>query len=380
MLVTLRSDMINANVTFTAREVAPHIPIVASASSNTTRDVLELAGVTLALRLEAIMGTTLARRVSIRDSDAHIIGNLDGLMVAEAAASGTALVGSTLAQSQIRARTGVSVIGTWNRGRLEMAAADRLITDQTLFVVAGTQSQIAQYNDSFNTETPNKPRVIIIGGGRVGRATYHALRELNVCAISLIERLPERVSNIPEAVIGDAMEMDTLKQASAREATTLIITTHDDDTNVALTIFFRRLRSNWQILTRSTLDRNVPTMLRAGADLVLSYASMGANTILNILRGSDHLLLAEGVNVFPTEIPASMAGRQIKELQVRSQTGCSIIAVEENGRRVVNPPADYQLPTSGRMFLIGSIEAEDTFLKTFKPSLLPARKRAAAKR
>lgn len=378
MLVTMRSDMINANVTFTARELAPNIPIVASAGSNATRDVLELAGVTLVLRLEEVMGHTLARRVSIRDSDAHIIGNLDGLVIAEAAAAGTALVGSTLAQSQIRARTGVSVIGTWNRGSLEMASPDRFITDQTLFVVAGTRAQVEQYNAAFTTKAPDKPRVIIIGGGRVGRATYHALMDLNVCAISLIEKLPERVKNIPGAVIGDAMEMDVLKQACAREATTLIITTHDDDTNVALTIFFRRLRNNWQILTRSTLDRNVPTMLRAGADLVLSYASMGANTILNILRGSDHLLLAEGVNIFPTEIPASMAGKKIYDLQVRSQTGCSIIAVEENGKRVLNPAADYQLPAAGRMFLIGSIEAEEAFLKTFKPSLLPARKRAAA--
>jgi hypothetical protein len=68
------------------------------------------------------------------------------------------------------------------------------------------------------------------------------------------------------------------------------------------------LHSNWQILTRATLDRNVPTLLRAGADLVLSYAAMGSNTILNVLRGPDHLLLAEGVNVSLAQIPASMAG------------------------------------------------------------------------
>ncbi|TDU73313.1 Trk K+ transport system NAD-binding subunit [Prosthecobacter fusiformis] len=369
MLVTTRSDMINVNVTFTARELVPHMPIVASAASNASRDVLELAGVTLALRLEEVMGNTLARRISIRDSDAHVIGNIYGLMIAEASAAGTSLVGSTLSQSRIRALTGASIIGTWNHGCLEIAEPDKLITAQTLFVVAGTKEQLARFNATFTTHSVDKPRVLIIGGGRVGRATYHALREMDVCSISLIEKMPERVKTIPDAVIGDALEMDVLKQAFAREATTLIITTHDDDTNVALTIFFRRLRSNWQILTRSTMDRNVPTLLRAGADLVLSYAAMGANTILNILRGSDHLLLAEGVNVFPAEIPPSMAGKKISELQVRSQTGCTIIAVEDDGQRVINPPADYQLPLSGRIFLIGNIEAEDQFLTRFKPVL-----------
>jgi voltage-gated potassium channel len=375
MLVTTRSDMVNANVTFTARELAPRVPIVASAGSSGTRDVLELAGATLVLRLEEMMGNTLARRISVRDSDAHVIGSLDGLVIAEASAAGTDLVGKQLIKSNIRGRTGVSVIGTWNRGSLEIASPTLEITDATLFVLAGTKEQLKLFNETFTTQSNEKARVVIVGGGRVGRATYRALKELNACSATIIEKDPERVKSIPEAIIGDATEMEVLKKASAREATTLIITSHDDDTNVGLTIFFRRLRSNWQILTRATLDRNVPTLLRAGADLVLSYAAMGSNTILNVLRGSDHLLLAEGVNVFPAQIPASMAGRQLQELHVRSQTGCSIIAVESGGEKVVNPPADYTLPAAGRIYLIGTIEAEDQFLKRFRPPLLASKKR-----
>jgi Trk K+ transport system NAD-binding subunit len=375
MLVTTRTDAVNTNVTFTARALAEHVPVVASASSAAARDVLELAGATDVLRLEDMMGHALARRVSIRDSDAHVIGRLEGLMIAEASAAGTSLVGLRLADSQIRVRSGVSVIGTWEQGTLVLAPPDLQITERTIFVLAGTEAQIQRFNESFTTQAQDQPRVVIIGGGRVGRATYRALKELGVCATVLIERSAERVKDFPEAIIGDAMDMNVLKRAAAREATTLIITTHDDDMNVALTIFFRRLRSSWQILTRATHDRNVPTLLRAGADLVLSYAAMGANTLLNVLRGSDHLLLAEGVNVFPAVIPAAMAGRTLAELHVRSQTGCSIIAVESGGERVVNPPADHRLPASGRIFLVGTIQAEERFLRRFRPALEPAGKR-----
>lgn len=378
MLVTTRGDMVNASVTFTARELAPHLPIVASAQTSASRDVLELAGATLVLRLEEIMGNTLARRVSIRDSEAHVIGQLDGLLIAEASTSGTSLVGGTLASSEIRARTGISVIGTWNRGALQPATAQQVITDQTLLFVAGTRAQLDEFNATFTTTAAEKPRVLIIGGGRVGRATYRALRELDICDTTIIEKSAERVKSIPDAVIGDATEMEILKRASARSASTLIITTHDDDTNVALTIFFRRLRSNVQILARSTLDRNVPTLLRAGADLVLSYASMGANTILNVLRGSESLILAEGVSVFPVPIPASMAGQKLSDLDLRALTGCTVIAVEESDRRVVNPPADYRLPESGRMFLIGTITSEDQFIKAVKLDLAPGKKRRKA--
>jgi len=369
MLVTTRTDAINTNVTFTARALAEHLPIVASASSDAARDVMELAGATHVLRLEDLMGQALARRVSIQDSDAHVIGRLEGLLIAEASAAGTSLVGLVLAESQIRSRTGVSIIGTWERGSLALAPPDLRITERTIFVLAGTEEQIARFNQTFSTHGLEKPRVLIVGGGRVGRATCRALTEAGICTTVMIERNAERVKDFPDAIIGDAMDMTVLKEANAREATTLIITTHDDDMNVALTIFFRRLRSSWQILSRATHDRNVATLLRAGADLVLSYAAMGANTLLNVLRGSDHLLLAEGVNVFPADIPASMVGKTLAELHVRTQTGCSIIAIESAGERIVNPPSNQRLPAKGRIFLVGTIEAEERFLKQFKPTL-----------
>lgn len=375
MLVTTRTDAVNTNVTFTARALAEHLPIVATASSDATRDVLELAGATQVLRLEDLMGQALARRVSIQDSDAHVIGRLEGLLIAEASAAGTSLVGLTLAESRIRSRTGVSIIGTWEKGSLALAPPTLQITDGTIFVMAGTENQLACFNQTFSTHGIEKPRVVIVGGGRVGRATCRALRDLGVCSTVLIEKNADRVKDFPEAIIGDAMDMTVLKEANAREASTLIITTHDDDMNVALTIFFRRLRTSWQILARATHDRNVATLLRAGADLVLSYAAMGANTLLNVLRGSDHLLLAEGVNVFPADIPASMAGKTLAELHLRSQTGCSIIAVESAGERIVNPSAEHRLPVRGRIFLVGTIEAEERFLKQFKPILRAKTKR-----
>lgn len=375
LLVANRDDMVNVNVTFTARELAPNLPIVASAGSSASRDVLELAGATLVLRLEEMMGQTLARRISIRDTDAHVIGQLGGLSIAEASAAGSSLVGQTLRESRIRDLTGVNIIGVWSCGALQMASPDLPITERTLFLLAGTPQQLERYNEAFVTASTARPFVLIVGGGRVGRATYRSLKDLGIEGVSLIERNPERVRQIPNAIVGDATEMEVLKRASAREATSLIITTHDDDTNVALAIFFRRLRGNLQILSRANLDRNVATLLRAGADLVLSYASMGSNTILNVLRGSDHLLLAEGVNIFPAPIPPSMAGRPLSELDVRSQTGCSIIAVDAGGDRIDNPPPDYELPPTGRIFLIGDLEAEEKFLKTFQPDLRPAKSR-----
>jgi len=380
-LVAMRSDVLNTNITFTARELAEDVTIVASASSDSGRDVLELAGATLVFRLEHMMGQALARRVIGKDAAAHVIGKVGGLVIAEASVADTELEGRTLVCSGIRERTGLSVIGVWDHGKLRTVDPDTVIARSSVMVLAGTAEQMENYNQAYANPNPDKPRVLIIGGGRVGRLTSKALQEAG-WSPTIIEKIAERVKAHPEAVIGDATEIETLRAAKAREVGTVIITSHDDDVNISLSIFFRRLRSNLQIISRCTMEKNVRTMHRAGADLVLSSATMGANTIYNLVREDDNLLLAEGVLVFPTPVPKSMAGKRLMDCAVRTETGCTVIAVEENGQQVVNPNPRIVLPKDGMLLLIGTLEAEEKFLRQFKPDVAheSLRKRLQRKR
>ncbi len=368
MLITNRDDTLNTNITFTAREFAPKVPIIATSNSHTGRDMLELAGASLVLRSDEAMAQALTRRVLGKNGEAHAIGESHGLIIAEAHAANTALVGQTIAQSGIRKHSGLSVIGIWDHGRLASVEPNLLIEKQTVFVLAGTADQIDRYNSTYSNPDEKPAHVVMIGGGRVGRLTYDALTHAGLHPV-IIEKIPERVAQYPDAVVGDATDMESLRRAKAREASAVIITSHDDDANISLTIFFRRLRPNAQIITRCSLERNVRTLHRAGADLVLSSASMGANMIFNELRETDNLLLAEGVCLFPSPVPESMEGRLIQECAVRSQTGCTIIAVEHKGGRIINPDPDCRLPEDGTLLLIGTLEAEEKFLQKFKPEL-----------
>jgi len=370
VLVATRSDVLNTNITFSAREESAEVPIVASATSEASRDMLELAGATEVMRLEQVMAKALARRVIGNDAAAHVIGKAGGLVIAEASVSGTRLVGGTVASSGIRGDSGLSVVGIWDHGKLRTVEPDTVIAEDMVLVLAGTEEQIEAYNQVFRLPNPQHSLVLIVGGGRVGRITSKVLQEAGVNSV-IIERIPDRVEAFPDAVIGDATQMETLKAAHAREAKTVIITTHDDDLNISLTIFFRRLRESFQIISRCTLERNVRTLHRAGADLVLSSATMGANTIFNLVREDDNLLLAEGVLIFPTPVPAILAGRRLADCAIRTQTGCTVIAIEHEGKRVVNPDPFIILPQGGILLLIGTLEAEEKFLRDYKPDLAP---------
>src|SRR5690625_7230209 len=86
------------------------------------------------------------------------------------------------------------------------------------------------------------------------------------------------------------------------------VATPDDDLNVYLSLYCRRLRPELQVITRATYERNVATQYRAGADSVLSYATIGATALWNQV-GLDHrVVIAEGNELFPVPIQRSLAG------------------------------------------------------------------------
>jgi Trk K+ transport system NAD-binding subunit len=206
--------------------------------------------------------------------------------------------------------------------------------------------------------------VLILGGGRVGRAVGASLEERDV-PFRIVEKDPDRVHDPARTVVGSAADLSVLERAGISETPTILVTTNDDATNIYLTIYCRRLRPDIQIVSRATLERNVSTLHRAGADFVLSYASMGANMIYNVLKQDDVVMLAEGLDVFRVATPAALVGVTLKDSRIREQTGCSVVAIEKPDGMIINPPAEAVLPADAELILIGSTTGERTFIDRY---------------
>ena len=181
----------------------------------------------------------------------------------------------------------------------------------------------------------------------------------------MVDQDPERALDKDKHIVGNAAELEVLKKAGIMEAPTVIITTHEDDTNVYLALYCRRLRADIQIISRVTLERNIVTLHRAGADFVMSYASMGAGAIFNFLEGGDMLMIAEGLGVFKVKVPKSLAGRSIADNRIRRRTGCTVIALKAGPDQQINPDPQEPLPDEGELILIGSTDGESRFVTAF---------------
>ena len=364
LVATTAGDTVNTNVAFTVRETFPAVPILATANDEASVDILEMAGCNHVLRLGEMMGGFFARRAIVGRSVAQVVSTVDGVHIAEATVAGTPLAGETLASSQLRRRTGITVVGIWQQGELVPAAADTLLNAHSVLILAGTQEQLGRFEAWVGQRDLPQAPVVILGGGRVGRATgrYLAERDLDY---RIVERNPERIRDRQHYVEGNAAELEVLKEAGVLEAPTVIVTTHDDDTNVYLTIYCRRLRPDAQILSRSSLERNVSTLYRAGADVVLSYATMGAAAIFNTLHHDQVRLIAEGLSLLRLPVPAALAGVPLSQARIRETTGCSVVAVKNAADCIVNPDPEAPLPSDGELLLIGGLDSEERFLAHF---------------
>lgn len=364
LVATTASDAVNTNIAFTVREMAPRVPIIATVNDAASIDILKMAGCTHVLDLGTNLGHFLARRILGGDAMTHVIGQFGQLLIAEAMVARTPLVGITFSQSRIREEFGLNVVGVWDRGHFQTPRSDSVIGPHTVLVLAGAESQLRAYDTHFHGYKMSEDPVIILGGGRVGRATGQALEERGI-DYRIIEHDPVRIRDTGKYIIGNAAEREVLEKAGIRRAPAVVLTTHDDDVNIYLTIYCRRLRPDIQIISRATLDRNVATLHRAGADFVMSYASMGANTIINLLRREGIVMVTEGLDVFKVPVPPKFVGKTVAETRIHPETGCTVIAVEAEGTLSINPAATWLLPAQAEIILIGTSEAEEHFLRLY---------------
>ncbi|MGY6743567.1 MAG: potassium channel family protein [Cecembia sp.] len=364
LVATTESDVLNTNVAFTVRGLAKEVPIIATCNSEASIDILKLAGCNHVLQLGEKMGLFLSRRANGGESNTHLVGRFGELIIAETMVAGTPLVGKTIKETRLRKDIGVNIVGVWERGKFKAADRDVLLTQYSVILLAGSARQIDQYNKTYQVFCENTAPVVIIGGGRVGRATGKFLESRKI-DYRIIEKDPSRIKRYAKTILGDAADLEVLKEAGIDESPCVIITTHDDDVNVYLTIYCRSLRPDIQVITRTTLERNLGAIHRAGADFVLSYASMGANAILNLLRRNDILMVAEGLDLIRVKVPKSLVGKTIKESAIRKHTGCTVIAIHCQKEMKINPEPKSEFPEDAEIILIGTVEAENEFFKVY---------------
>jgi Trk K+ transport system NAD-binding subunit len=238
--------------------------------------------------------------------------------------------------------------------------AATLLVGTVFLVILSTvlfQGGLARYIAEFLDVIPM--RVLVIGGGRVGRVLSDRLddRGENVVIIENDETAIEQARNQGHAVhIGDGTDTDVLRAAGGDNASIVVAATGDDDVNLLVAQ-----------LAKSKFDVETVIVRANNPDNVEAFEDLGVRTISSTFataRALDDAIerpaLADWLGSIGSvgdvqEMPVTgsdFVGKTVRELGPELPGNCLVVLVSRNGETQV-PEADFELQEDDRITVIG---------------------------
>ena len=361
------SDRTDASIVLAAREVAADVPVVSVVEDPDAAAYHQLAGADHVLTPRVALGEALAGKVTTVEragvDKTAAIG--DGVRLAEVSIRhGSRLAGARLADSGIREETGATVVGLWTAGEFHPAPSpDTRLPAGSVLLVSGHARQLDRLSDTARSPIREfqTGETIVVGYGQVGRAVAAELDEAGVPHTIVDCENHEGVD-----VVGDATDTETLTAAGIDEAATVILALPDDTTTEFATLVVRDAAPRTQILARVEDNSNVSKTHRAGADYVLSLASVtGRLSASRLLDDEDTVASTGYVDVVRVTAPG-LAGRTIGDAAIRERTGCTVVAVERSDEVISDVTPETTVEHGDEVVVLGTPEAIQSFEETFQ--------------
>jgi voltage-gated potassium channel len=222
------------------------------------------------------------------------------------------------------------------------------------------QKLIEKLNDHF----------IICGYGRVGRRVAEEFLAAGVSYVVLDYRedaLAAANAHHDVVIEGNGTQDEDLERAGLDRAKGLVIASDDDADNLYITLSARNTRPDLQIVVRASDEDAKRKLELAGADrVVMPYNAAGrtmANLVLKpqVTAFLDTVTTATGADLHLAEIEVDRtcqhAGKTIRDLRVRHETGAIIIALrKKDGSFDTTPEPDTSLEPGDVIVGVGTSE------------------------
>jgi Trk K+ transport system NAD-binding subunit len=362
----------NVNTILTVRSIDEEVDIITLTDDSDMREILLQTGADSVLSPHGVLGHRLAEKAisSIRTDLTDTIELGGEIEVTEVPIQqGNRLIGTRIRDSRIREETGANIIGAWIDGELQLPPdPNAVIRSNTVLLLTGAHEALEAFSDFVRPARTlrNHDRIIVAGHGEVGQAAHEVVTEegLDVVTIDVEDR--DGVD-----IVGDAGAEETLQEAEIGTADAIIVGLPDDSASLLTTVVARSLNPDIEILVRVSDTDATRKALSAGADYVLSVPRVSARMVARELRGEDVLAPASQIRLL--RAPATpFAGATLAESGIYEQTGCRVIAVEDDSGLTSAIDPQRRFTGEERIILVGSDEAIQRFEKRFDASPVAA--------
>jgi len=251
--------------------------------------------------------------------------------------------------------------------------------------------------------SPLKNHVIICGMGLNGRNLVRVLKDtaIHYAIIDLnFQKIKKAKSKGDQNTIwGDASNVEILHRAGVDTARVLVIAISDRFLTKSCLSTAKKLNPNLHVIVRTKYVSDIESLLAMGADdvipeefetsiqifsRVLKMFHIPNSIVLaqgNIIRSKAYgvfrevrytqeafdqisQILAQGtIETYFIPSGSPIIGQTIRDVNLRAQSGATIINIIRNNQTITNPPAEFVFEAADQLILFGSHSAIDQALK-----------------
>ncbi|AQL43183.1 potassium transporter [Halorientalis sp. IM1011] len=240
-----------------------------------------------------------------------------------------------------------------------------------IFVTVAIQGGFARYIAEQLNVIPM--RVIIVGGGQVGRALAERLEDRgeNVVIVEEDEQVVERTRNEGYSVVwGDGTDTDVLREAGGANAKTVVAATGDDDANLLIAQLSSSKFDTDRVIARANNPDNVEAFEELGVRTISSAMATAWAMDNQIERPAlAHWMTDVGREGDVQEVEVTseeLIGRSIQEIGPELPETCLVALVDRDGEVEV-PGPDYVIEAGDRVTLLGKRDAVRSAMKMVDP-------------
>lgn len=204
-----------------------------------------------------------------------------------------------------------------------------------------------------------KKQFAVIGMGRFGLSVAKALSDMgfDVLAIDTDEHRTQAVSNIvTHAVSADSTDEEALRALGIRNFDVVVVAIGQDIQASILTTLILKDLGLPIIIVKAQNELHGKVLHKIGADKVIyPERDMGLRvahhlTSPNIL---DYIELSDEYSIVELRVTTAMLGKNLKELDIRVQFGCNVMAIKRGTKMNISPAATDRLTDDDILVIVG---------------------------